>query len=89
MLVTNKSLEYLGLAKNNISNLDPIFEKLTKRVLDEAEVANLKNRQAEKDVIIAKNAKQKLEKNREPVPFVEPLYQEDAGKILKIFINFQ
>jgi hypothetical protein len=44
MLVTNKSLEYLGLAKNNISNLDPIFEKLTKRVLDEAEVANLKNR---------------------------------------------
>lgn len=57
MLEYNKSIEYLGLSRNNLDNVDLILEKLKRRLLEDAEVITIKNRQAEKDAIVAKNAK--------------------------------
>ena len=37
MLEKNKSLEYLGLSRNFLTNVDEILNKLKKRFLDEEE----------------------------------------------------
>jgi hypothetical protein len=35
MLEKNKSIEYLGLSRNNLSNIDEILEKLKRKILTE------------------------------------------------------
>lgn len=49
MVGLNKNLEYLGLSKNRLTNVDAILEKFIKRILEDSEVINIKNRIAERD----------------------------------------
>lgn len=57
MLEINKSIEYLGLAKNNISEISSILELIKRSYFNESDLNDYKKSLADRDAIVLKNSK--------------------------------
>ncbi|KAM3127588.1 hypothetical protein pb186bvf_020293 [Paramecium bursaria] len=78
MLANNASMEFLGLAKNQIQSFDElqgITQNLGKFLLSPEELEDYRNKEKERDAIIERNKKVKKKGTEEIVPVLEPLQQ--------------
>jgi len=83
MLETNRTLEYIGLAKNNLTNEDAeqILAKIGRQPFpaDQVDAHQVKIKQ--RDQIIEKNKKLKNSKKpEEPVPILDSIEQSPGGE---------
>ncbi|EGR29911.1 leucine rich repeat protein [Ichthyophthirius multifiliis] len=84
-------IEYLGLAKNNIKSLDDVKEILTrvgKKILTPEELSHYRDKEKERETLIAKATKQKRKINEDMLPYLEPLLQVAEGQFA-LFKNGQ
>ncbi|EGR32927.1 leucine rich repeat protein [Ichthyophthirius multifiliis] len=89
LIFKNRSLEVIGLAKNNITNvnqLEKIFYSIGMHPLTEQEYIEYRNKEQERDQIIERNKKLKGKKiaDAEKVPILEPI-QQISDNSIKIF----
>lgn len=76
MFETNRTLEYLGLAKNNLETADmiPIIKSFGRYPFPADQVNAYLNKLKERDAIIEKNKKLKASKKpEEPVPVMDQI----------------
>ena len=77
----NKTLEFIGLAKNDltIEDLEPLLQSIGRKPMTEGGEEALA-KMKERDQIIAKNKKLKASKKpEEPVPIIDDVEQNDDG----------
>ena len=74
MLVYNKSLELIGLAKCSVSSIEQmsgLVESIGKFIMNSDEIEDYKNKEKEREAIINKNLKAKAKKQpEEPLPIM-------------------
>lgn len=78
----NKSLEFIGLAKNNltIEDVQPLLDCIGKTPFPEEDADAHIKKMKERDAIIEKNKKLKASKKpEEPVPLIDDIEQLDDG----------
>lgn len=78
----NKTLEFIGLAKNNLSieDLQPLLDSIGKKPFPEEEADAHIKKMKERDAIIEKNKKLKASKKpEEPVPLIDDIEQTEDG----------
>lgn len=81
LLEENKSIEYLGLSKNRISeagDLEQLFAAIGNVRLSPEELANYRKLEKERDDILEKNKKKKKGQPDEPVPFLLKIQEIDS-----------
>jgi hypothetical protein len=75
----NKSIEFLGLAKNKLGKFDDLsglVANVGKFLMTAEEVEEYRGREKERDAIIERNKKAKQKKQaEEPVPVMDPITQ--------------
>lgn len=75
-------LEYVGLAKNDIDNLESlksIFAAIGRRVLSAEELAIYREKEKEKESIISKAVKNKKKVTEDMYPHLDPLVSLPDG----------
>jgi len=78
----NKNLEFIGLAKNNLTfeDLEPLLSAIGKKPFPEDEADAHVKKMKDRDAIIEKNKKLKASKKpEEPVPILDDIEQQDDG----------
>lgn len=82
LLEKNRTLESLGLSKNNLTDLDqiaPLLQNIGKFLLSEEELEAYRSKEKERDAIVARNAKSKNKTQVEAVPQLDPVSQNNDG----------
>lgn len=75
-------VEYIGLAKNDIDNLEPLkslFAAIGRRVLSAEELAIYREKEKEKESIISKAVKNKKKVTEDMYPHLDPLVSLPDG----------
>jgi hypothetical protein len=79
----NKSIEFIGLAKNDLTmaDLQPLLDCIGKQPFPEEEADAHLKKMKERDTIIEKNKKLKASKKPEdPVPLIDDIEQQEDGQ---------
>ena len=83
----NKTLEFIGLAKNNLTmaDLQPLIDCMGKKPFPEEEADAYLKKMKERDAIVEKNKKLKASKKpEEPVPLLDNIEQQDDGSWMMV-----
>eukprot|EP01017_Pseudomicrothorax_dubius_P002893 TRINITY_DN10263_c0_g1_i4.p2 TRINITY_DN10263_c0_g1~~TRINITY_DN10263_c0_g1_i4.p2 ORF type:complete len:150 (-),score=44.70 TRINITY_DN10263_c0_g1_i4:37-486(-) len=84
MLEQNRTLEYIGLARNGIRSAEPLTDILNaigRKPMSAEELEAYRNKEKDREAIIEKNKKAKAKRQaEEPVPYLDPIEQSEDGR---------
>lgn len=83
----NKTLEFIGLAKNNLklTDIQELLASIGKKPFPEEEAEAYIKKMKERDAIIEKNKKMKAAKKpEEPVPLIDDIEQQEDGSWMMV-----